>query len=71
MAKVVEVDGTGIRALSTADTLAEYRQRYQEAFGEDLAMEPETPQGQIIRHRLARPRSNGRILGAGRHGRVG
>ena len=47
MAKVVEVDGTGIRALSTADTLAEYRQRYQEAFGEDLAMEPETPQGQI------------------------
>ena len=47
MARIVTVDGTGIQALSTADTLAEYRQRYQAAFGEDLAMEAETPQGQI------------------------
>ena len=44
----VTVDETGIKSTSLAETIVEVRTRFLEAFGGNLALEPETPQGQII-----------------------
>ena len=44
---MIKIDGTGAKASSLAENLTEYENRLKERFGEDLALEPETPQGQV------------------------
>ncbi len=43
----IRVEPTGIQATSLTETIAELRQQFSAAFGGDLALEDETPQGQI------------------------
>ena len=44
---MITVDGQGVSASSLAETLSEYESRLREKLGEDLSLDPETPQGQI------------------------
>ena len=46
MPKVFEVDDTGVRAASLAENQRTLNERQREAFGEDLADSPQTPQAQ-------------------------
>ena len=46
MAKVLEVDGTGVRAGSLGENQRRLNEKQREAFGSDLAMSPQTPQAQ-------------------------
>ena len=47
MARIVEINGTGVSAMSLAEILAEVHARYRAKFGEDLSLSPQTPQAQI------------------------
>ena len=47
MPAIIIVDENGIRTASLQEILANIQERYRAALGEDLAMQPETPQGQI------------------------
>ena len=42
----VTVDEKGVRSSSLAENLAEQQRRFRSAFGDDLSMSPQTPQGQ-------------------------
>ncbi len=42
------VDATGVRSQSLSDHRSDLERRFREAFGDDLILDPETPQGQII-----------------------
>ena len=48
MAKIITVDGDGVRAASLAEIVTEMQERYKAKIGEDLAMSPQTPQAQVI-----------------------
>ena len=44
---MIRVDGTGVQADDFETNLAELRELLQAAFGADLSLAPQTPQGQI------------------------
>ena len=45
---MARVDGAGVHATSLADHIAALQARFRARFGDDLALDPETPQAQII-----------------------
>ena len=48
LAKIIEIDETGVNAMSLAEIVVELQNRYRKRLGEDLSLSAQTPQAQIL-----------------------